>query len=118
MNLSPGRLDALFQALGDPTRRAIVEKLSRGPVTVSEIAAPFDMSLPAVMVHLQKLEAAGLIASEKTGRVRTLTLVTESYTPIRSWLDAQREAWEARLDRMEHFVTRQGKSDAKSEDKS
>jgi len=104
MDLSPGKLDSLFHALGDPTRRAIVERLSEGPATVSDIAAPFEMSLPAVMVHLRKLEAAGLVVSEKSGRVRTLTLVTASYTTIRSWLDAQRAAWEARLDRMERFA--------------
>ncbi len=104
MNLSPSPLDALFQALGDPTRRAILERLSTGPATVSELAAPFEVSLPAIMVHLRKLEDAGLVASRKSGRVRTLTLVTDSYSPIRGWLDEQRAAWEARLDRMERFA--------------
>lgn len=104
VDLSPGKLDGLFQALGDPTRRAILERLTKGSATVSELAQPFEMTLPAIMIHLAKLEAAGLVSSEKTGRVRTLTLVTESYAPIRTWLDAQRAEWEARLDRMERFA--------------
>jgi DNA-binding transcriptional ArsR family regulator len=104
MNLAPDHLDALFQALGDSTRRAVLERLSKGPATVSEIAEPFDMTLPAVMVHLHRLEAAGLVVSEKTGRVRTLALAADSYTPVRDWLDQQRAAWEARLDRMERFA--------------
>lgn len=104
MNLAPGQLDTLFQALGDPTRRAILERLSRSPATVSELAAPFEMTLPAILIHLRKLEEAGLVASEKAGRVRTITLVPGSYAPVRDWLDAQRLAWEARFDRMERFA--------------
>lgn len=106
MDLSPSQLDAVFQALGDPTRRAILERLAQGPATVSEIAAPFGITLPAVMVHLKRLEAAGLVVSEKTGRVRTLALAADSYAPARTWLDDQRAAWEARFDRMERFVAR------------
>lgn len=106
MDLSPGRLDALFRALGDPTRRAIMERLARGPATVSELAAPFDMALPSLMGHLRKLEAAGLVATRKQGRVRTATLVPGALTPIRGWLDAQRAIWQARLDRLDDYATR------------
>lgn len=106
MTASTEHLDALFQALGDPTRRTILERLSAGPATVSDLAEPFEMTLPGVLIHLRRLETAGLVASRKEGRVRTYSLLVESYTPIRGWLDAQRAAWEARLDRMEAFARR------------
>jgi DNA-binding transcriptional ArsR family regulator len=104
MNLSPGRLDTLFQALGDPTRRAILERLARGPATVTELAAPFDMALPSFLGHVHRLEAAGLVTTAKTGRIRTVTLVPGAFTPVRSWLDDQRALWEGRLDRLEAYV--------------
>lgn len=106
MNLSPGQLDHLFQALGDPTRRAILERLARGPATVSELAHPFDMALPSFMGHVRRLEDAGLVTSDKAGRVRTVTLVPGAFTPVRSWLDEQRAIWEGRLDRLDDYVTR------------
>jgi DNA-binding transcriptional ArsR family regulator len=115
VNLAPRHLDIVFQALGDPTRRAILERLSAGPATVSDLAAPFEMTLPAILIHLRRLEAAGLVASRKEGRVRTFRLLAESYTPVRSWLDAQRAAWEARLDRMEHHARRQAQPQGKTE---
>lgn len=105
MDLSPGQLDTLFQALGDPTRRAILERLARGPATVSELAAPFDMALPSLLGHVQKLEAAGLVESVKSGRVRTVTLKPGAFTPVRGWLDQQRAIWESRLDRLDDYVT-------------
>lgn len=114
MDLSPGQLDTLFQALGDPTRRAMLERLARGPATVSELAAPFDMALPSLLGHVRKLEEAGLVTTAKSGRVRTVTLVPGAFTPIRSWLDEQRAIWEGRLDRLEDYVTRLMK--AKSEE--
>jgi len=106
MDLSPGQLDTLFQALGDPTRRAMLERLARGPATVSELAAPFDMALPSLLGHVRRLEEAGLVTTAKAGRVRTVTLVPGAFTPIRSWLDEQRAIWEGRLDRLEDYVTR------------
>lgn len=104
MNLSPGQLDTLFQALGDPTRRAILERLARGPASVSELAAPFDMALPSFLAHVRKLEASGLVATAKDGRVRTVTLLPGAFTPVRSWLDAQRALWDGRLDRLDAYV--------------
>lgn len=106
MNLAPGQLDALFSALGDPTRRAILERLARGPATVSELAAPFDMALPSFMGHLRRLEAAGLITTRKEGRTRHAELVPGAFTPVRGWLEEQRAIWEGRLDRLEDYVTR------------
>lgn len=100
------RLDALFQALADPTRRAILSQLARGPASVSDLAQPFDMALPSLMAHLRKLEQAGLIASHKDGRVRTCAIVPEAFIPVRGWLDEQRAHWEGRLDRLEDYVTR------------
>jgi DNA-binding transcriptional ArsR family regulator len=104
MQLAPGQLDILFQALGDPTRRAILERLARGPATVSELAAPFDMALPSFLAHVQRLETSGLVATAKDGRVRTVTLCPGAFTPVRSWLDEQRAIWEARLDRLDDYV--------------
>lgn len=104
MNLAPGNLDALFLALADPTRRAILTRLAHGPTTVSDLAQPFDMTLPGVMDHVRKLEAASLVATTKEGRVRTVTLVADNYAPVRIWLDEQRDIWEARLDRLEAFA--------------
>lgn len=104
MNLSTGELDRLFQALGDPTRRAILERLARGPATVTELAAPFDMALPSFLGHVRKLESSGLVETEKDGRVRTVRLVPGAFTPVRSWLDEQRALWEGRLDRLDSYV--------------
>ena len=98
-------LDRLFAALGDPTRRAILARLARGPASVGELAGPHDIALPSFLGHLKKLEEAGLIATEKNGRVRTCTLLPEALTPARTWLDEQRETWEGRLDRFDEYVT-------------
>lgn len=100
------RLDALFQALADPTRRALLARLARGPASVSDLAQPFDMALPSLMGHLRKLEDAGLIETRKDGRVRTCAIVPEALAPVRGWLDEQRAIWEGRLDRLEDYVTR------------
>jgi DNA-binding transcriptional ArsR family regulator len=97
-------LDSLFQALSDPTRRGILERLARGPAPVSELAEPFDMALPSFMGHLKKLEDGGLIDTRKTGRVRTCSLCPGAFEPARSWIDEQREIWEARLDRMDDYI--------------
>ena len=99
-------LDRLFQALSDPTRRAVLARLARGPVTVSDLAAPFDMALPSFLTHLRKLEDAGLITTTKDGRVRTCALVPAAITPVQHWLDDQRALWETRLDQLEDYVTK------------
>ncbi|WP_102110130.1 ArsR/SmtB family transcription factor [Oceaniglobus roseus] len=98
-------LSRLFHALADPTRRAILSRLAEGSARVGDLAAPTGLRLPTVMKHLSVLEEAGLIASAKDGRVRTCALRPESIDAARGWLDAQRAIWEARLDRLEAFVT-------------
>lgn len=94
----------VFYALADPTRRAIVSALGRGPESVSALAAPFAMALPSFMKHLSVLERCGLIRSDKAGRVRTCELQPRVLGEAESWLVAQREIWEARSDRMARFV--------------
>lgn len=112
MNLSPGQLDRLFTALGDPTRRAILERLARGPATVSELAAPFDMALPSFMGHVTRLEQAGLVSTHKQGRTRHVTLVPGAFTPVQGWLEQQRAIWADRLDRLDDYVTKLAKERA------
>lgn len=90
----------MFQAVADPTRRAIVERLSRGPASVSELAQPLPMSLAAVVQHLEVLESCGLVVSEKVGRVRTCRLEPATLRTAEDWLRGQRTAWEHRLDRL------------------
>jgi DNA-binding transcriptional ArsR family regulator len=97
-------LDLVFQALADPTRRVIVERLSQGPASVSELARPLPMSLPAVHQHLQVLEASGLVHSEKVGRVRTCRLELKMLGTAESWIEDRRAAWERRLDRLGEFL--------------
>jgi DNA-binding transcriptional ArsR family regulator len=98
------RLDLAFQALADPTRRGMLARLSRGPASVSELAQPFRISLPAVMQHLQALEASGLVRSEKQGRVRTCRLEPKALGVAETWIAEQRALWEAQLDRLEDFL--------------
>jgi len=90
----------MFHALGDATRRAMVERLARGPASVSELARPFDMALPSVVQHLGVLEAAGIVQSTKVGRVRTYQLAVDALTPAAVWLSRQRLPAERRLDRL------------------
>ncbi len=99
-------LTDVFYALADPTRRAIVSALGRGPETVSALAAPFAMALPSFMKHLSVLERCGLIRSDKAGRVRTCELQPRALGEAEQWLAQQRALWEARSDRMAHFVER------------
>jgi DNA-binding transcriptional ArsR family regulator len=99
------RLDGIFQALADPTRRAVLQRLGRGPASISELAEPFDMALPSFMKHIRLLEESGWIQSSKAGRVRTCTLDKKSLAAAEGWLAAQRALWEARTDRLEQFVT-------------
>ena len=98
-------LSRLFHALADPTRRSMLQRLARGPAPVTELAGPTGLRLPTVMRHLSVLEDAGLIVTSKDGRVRTCGLVPEALAPVRSWLDEQRDIWEARLDRLDDYVT-------------
>jgi len=97
-------LDRLFQALADPTRRTIVERLSRGEASVSELAEPLAMSLPAVLQHLQLLEASGIIESEKTGRVRTCRINRKALRKAEQWLAQRRSTWERHLDRLGDYL--------------
>lgn len=97
-------LDLAFQALSDPTRRAMVERLSRGPASVSELAAPFPMSMSAVMQHLRILEASGLVASEKTGRVRTCRVDARTLSAAEHWINERRKSVERSLDRLGVFL--------------
>ena len=98
------RLDLAFQALADPTRRGMLARLSRGPASVSELAQPYRMTLPAVLQHLQHLEASGLVRSEKKGRVRTCRLEPKALSNAEKWIAEQRELWEGRLDRLEDYL--------------
>jgi DNA-binding transcriptional ArsR family regulator len=97
-------LDLVFQALADPTRRAIVQRLSRGPASMSVLAQPLNMSLPAVHQHLQVLEASGLVRSEKVGRVRTCRIDSTTLQQAEHWIAARRATWEKRLDRLGEFL--------------
>lgn len=97
-------LTDVFYALADPTRRAIVHRLVRGPESVSALAAPHPMALPSFMKHLSVLERSGVIRSRKVGRVRTCELVPKSLTQAERWIAEQRVAWESRSDRMVAFV--------------
>src|SRR3954453_12094292 len=85
-----GGLDRMFHALGDASRRAMVERLARGPASVSELARPFDMALPSVVQHLGVLEAAGIVLSSKVGRIRTYQLAADALTPAAEWISRQR----------------------------
>jgi DNA-binding transcriptional ArsR family regulator len=104
MPKSLATLDRVFQALGDPTRRAVVERLGSGPAATSELARDFQMALPSFAQHLDVLERAGLVRSHKQGRVRTYHLHQEQLAPVRDWLQAQRELWEQRLDQLDRYL--------------
>jgi DNA-binding transcriptional ArsR family regulator len=97
-------VDLLFQALADPGRRAMVDRLSRGPASVSELARPLPMSLPAVVQHLHVLEASGLVRSEKVGRVRTCRIEPVALTSAEQWIAERRASWERRLDSLGEYL--------------
>jgi DNA-binding transcriptional ArsR family regulator len=97
-------LDRLFHALADPARRAMVERLSRTPMSVSDLARPLPMSLPAAMQHLGVLEAAGLVRSAKAGRVRTCAIEPQALSQAEQWINARRVEWENRLDRLGDYL--------------
>lgn len=103
-------VDRTFRALADPTRRAMLERLARGPATVSELARPFRMALPSLLEHLRLLEQSGLVRSDKVGRVRTCRLDPAPMRRTEAWLVQQRTMWERRLDRLEDYLAQlQGK---------
>ena len=98
------RLDAVFQALADPTRRAVLERLGKGPATTSELARPFGMRLPSFSQHLDVLESSGLVRSRKSGRVRTYRLAPRTLKVAEHWMARQRDLWGRRLDQLDHFL--------------
>ncbi|MEO7997916.1 MAG: metalloregulator ArsR/SmtB family transcription factor [Gemmatimonadaceae bacterium] len=99
------RLDGIFQALADPTRRAVIKRLGKGSASISDLAQPFDMALPSFMKHVRLLEASGLIRTRKTGRVRTCSIEKKQFAAVDTWLSTQRAIWESQTDRLEQFVT-------------
>lgn len=101
---APAPLDLAFQALADPTRRTMVERLSLGPASVSELAQPLDMTLSAVVQHLAVLEASGLVRSQKVGRVRTCRIDPQVLSAAERWLSERRASWERRFDRLGAFL--------------
>jgi len=98
------RLNGVFQALSDPTRRAVLGQLSKGPASISELAKPFDMALPSFMKHIRFLEESGWIRTRKEGRVRTCTMEKKAFTAADAWLSKQRAHWEARFDRLDALL--------------
>lgn len=98
------RLDSVFHALADPTRRSVVEHLSRGPASVSELAQPHRMALPSFCQHLDVLERCGLVRSRKKGRVRTYQLAPKTLRQAEGWMSKQRTLWERRLDQLDEYL--------------
>src|SRR3954470_15095848 len=99
------QLDRAFQALSDPVRRGMLARLSRGAASVSELAEPFSISLPAVLQHLKSLEESGLVRSEKTGRVRTVRLQPKMLSAAEHWIAERRSEWDAQADRLESYLS-------------
>jgi DNA-binding transcriptional ArsR family regulator len=97
-------LDRTFHALSDPTRRAMVQRLARGPASVSELARPLSISLPAVMQHLQVLQASGIVRTAKAGRVRTCSVEPKMLSLAERWIAERRESWERKLDRLGDYL--------------
>jgi DNA-binding transcriptional ArsR family regulator len=104
LNYQTQPLDRAYQALGDVTRRALVERLTRGPASVSELARGQPMSLPAVMLHLKVLEESGLVTSQKKGRVRTCQVAPKMLSEAERWIAERRAMWERNLDRLGQFL--------------
>src|ERR1700719_2371037 len=100
MHRKKPNIDRIFHALGDPTRRALVEKLSQGPISVSRLAEPLDITLAAVVQHLQVLEECGLVQTEKTGRVRTCRIEPAGFSVVEKWIGDRRTVLERQLDRL------------------
>ncbi len=108
MSSEKARIDSVFHALGDPTRRAILEQLCEGPVSVSRLAEPLGLTLAAIVQHLQVLEESGLVRTEKTGRVRTCRVDPKGLAVARQWIDDRRSLWERRLDRLGDLLAETG----------
>ncbi len=106
--------DDVFYALANATRRKVLEHLSAGPATVSELAAPFDMKLPSFVQHLSVLEQSRLVKSKKRGRVRTYEIAPERFRVVEDWLTARRRVWEARLDQFDHYVRQLTETESES----
>lgn len=104
MDNSSSELDAIFFAFADSTRRAVLQRLGDGPASVSDLAAPFDMALPPFMKHIRTLETAGLITTEKVGRVRTCELNPEKYAAVEDWLSDQRRQWASRYRKLDQLL--------------
>jgi len=100
MQLHQPSVDRVFHALGDPTRRAIVERLSQGPATVTRLAEPFPITLAAIVQHLQILEESGLVQTEKVGRTRTCRIEPAGFSVVERWIEERRTLWERRFDRL------------------
>ena len=106
--------DDVFHALSNSTRRKVLEQLSVGPATVSELAAPFDMKLPSFVLHLSVLEQSRLVKSKKRGRVRTYEIAPERLKVVENWLTERRQLWEARFDRFDQYVKQLKEKEAQS----
>jgi DNA-binding transcriptional ArsR family regulator len=106
------KLDSVFHALGDPTRRAVVSRLSRGPAAVTELARPFNMALPSFVQHLGVLEGCGLVRSRKAGRVRTYHLRPQALKAAEHWMVEQRALWDRRLDQLDEYLKEMKEKDS------
>ena len=104
MSSAAQSIDGVFRALSDPTRRRVLERLSRSPASVSELAQPFGMALPSFVQHLRVLEGCGLVHSKKTGRVRTFQLAPKRLKMAEDWMARQRALWERRLDQLDEYL--------------
>lgn len=107
-------LDSVFHALADPTRRAVIQRLSRGPATVSELAEPFDMALPSFMKHMGVLEGTGLVRSKKSGRIRTCMLERKRLAAAERWFEEQRAIWTSRYRNLDNLLERLSGEDYES----
>jgi DNA-binding transcriptional ArsR family regulator len=114
LNQQQASINRVFHALGDPTRRAIVEKLSEGPMSVSRLAAPLDITLAAVIQHLQVLEKSGLVRTEKVGRVRTCRIEPQGLSVAEQWIEDRRTLWEKRFDRLGDLLSEPEEPEPKS----
>jgi len=108
----PNNLDLTFKTLADPTRRAVLARLTSGPAPVTDLAAPFDMALPSFMQHVRLLEDAGLVTTQKQGRTRICSLQPDALAEVENWLNRQRSAWNARFDRLETYLDEEISDDA------
>jgi DNA-binding transcriptional ArsR family regulator len=116
LKYSADPLDRLFAALADPSRREMVERLTKGPASVSELAEPLAMSLPAVVQHIQVLEASGLVRTEKVGRVRTCRIEPGALSPVEQWIAERKAGWERHFDRLGALLEQDAAEGAQSTD--